>query len=565
MNARATGEQAHASRRSIILLFFGLILAMLLAGLSQTALSAAMPTMVGELGGVDQMLWVMTAYILASTIMMPIYGKMSDVIGRKAPLIAAIVLFMVGSVIGALAPHMGILIVGRVVQGIGGGGLIILSQTIIAAVVPARERGKYMGVMGAVFAVSSVAGPLLGGWLTEQVDWRWAFWMNVPLGLLALAAAIWLLHLPKGSNSKPKIDVLGVMTMAGATTSLILVASWGGNDYAWNSSVILCLIAVTVVLAALFVFVERRAAEPILPPTLFHDRNFNLTTAAALLVGVTMFGVNGYLPTYLQMTLGADATAAGILMVPMMGAMLVSSVGSGWLVSAYGRYKWMPIAGTALIAGALALLGTLTPETPLWLFCSYLGTMGIGLGVNMQILVLVVQNSFPDRVVGTATAGNNFFRQIGASLGSAVIGSLFAVRLVAIIGERLPAGASAQVGDIRSLTPHSVLSLPNRLHSIVAHGYNDALAPLFLGMVPLAGIAMVLLCFVKEVPLKTTIERDILPDAISEGQLIIEHDGGADEADVPHPPARRSRRVSDNPGSGRAAPSGCPTGSTTPI
>jgi hypothetical protein len=365
--------------------------------------------------------------------------------------------------------------------------------------------------------------------------------------------------------SRPKIDVLGVMTMAGATTSLILVASWGGNDYAWNSPVILCLIAATVILAALFVFVERRAAEPVIPPALFHDRNFNLTTAAALLVGAMMFGVNGYLPTYLQMTLGADATMAGILMVPMMGAMLVSSVGSGWLVSAYGRYKWMPIAGTALIAGALALLGMLTPETPLWLFCSYLGTMGIGLGINMQILVLIVQNSFPDRVVGTATAGNNFFRQIGASLGSAVIGSLFALRLVAIIGERLPTGASAQIGDISSLTPHRVLSLPNRLHSIVAHGYSDALAPLFLGMVPLAVIAMVLLCFVKEVPLKTTIERDILPDAISEGQLIIEHNGGAGEAAGPHPSARRWRRVSDDPGSGRAAPSGRPTGLTPTI
>jgi MFS family permease len=256
---------------------------------------------------------------------------------------------------------------------------------------------------------------------------------------------------------------------------------------------------------------------------------------------------------------------AGILMVPMMGAMLVSSVGSGWLVSAYGRYKWMPIAGTALIAGALALLRTLTPETPLWLFCTYLGTMGIGLGVNMQILVLVVQNSFADRLVGTATAANNFFRQIGASLGSAVIGSLFAVRLVAIIGERLPAGASAQVGDISSLTPQSVLALPSRLHSIVARGYNDALAPLFLGMVPLAVVAMLLLCFVREVPLKTTIERDILPDAVSEGQLIIEHDGGSDEADVPHPPARRSRRVGENPGSRHAAPSGCPTGSTPAI
>lgn len=532
MTATSPRPQSHETRRGIILLFIGLILAMLLAALSQTVLSAAMPTMVGELGGVDQMLWVMTAYILASTIMMPIYGKMSDLIGRKTPLIAAILLFMTGSVIGALAPDMGVLIAARVVQGLGGGGLIILSQAIIADVVPARERGKYMGIMGAVFAVSSVAGPLLGGWLTEQVDWRWTFWMNVPLGLIALIAAITLLHLPKGS-ARPKIDVLGMMTLAVATASLILMASWGGNDYAWNSPVILGLIAVTVVFAVLFVFAERRAAEPIIPPVLFRDRNFNLSTAGGLLVGVTMFGAIGYLPTHLQMTFGADATVAGLLMVPMMGAMLVTSLGTGWLVSKYGRYKWMPIAGAAAIALGLALLGTLTPETPLWIFCSYIAIMGMGLGANMQILVLIVQNSFPNRVVGTATAANNFFRQIGASLGSAVVGSLFTVRLIAIIGERLPEGAAEQVGDISSLTPHGVLDLPDDLHSIVVHGYNDALAPLFLWMAPLAIVALILFCFIREVPLKTTIERDVASGAISEGQLVIEHGDETDAAAGP--------------------------------
>ncbi len=516
-----TRRHSHETRRGIVLLFVGLILAMLLAALSQTVLSAAMPTMVGELGGVDQMLWVMTAYILASTIMMPIYGKMSDLIGRKAPLITAISLFIAGSVIGALAPDMGVLIVARVVQGLGAGGLMILSQAIIADVIPARERGKYMGIMGAVFAVSSVAGPLLGGYLTEHADWRWTFWMNVPLGLLALAAAITLLHLPKGSGSKPKIDVLGMMTLAGATAALILVASWGGNDFAWTSPVILGLIAATVVLAALFVIVERRAAEPIIPPALFRDRNFNIATAAGLLIGVAMFGVIGYIPTHLQMTFGADATVAGLLMVPMMGAMLLTSVGTGWLVSRYGRYKWMPLTGAALVALALVLLGTVTPETSLWVFCTYIAIMGMGLGANMQNLVLIVQNSFPNRIVGTATASNNFFRQVGASLGSAVIGSLFTVRLIDIITARLPDGAGDRVGDISSLTPDLVHGLPDHLHSIVVHGYNDALTPLFLWMAPLALIALVLLCFIEEIPLKTTVERDV-PAEVSEGQLIVE-------------------------------------------
>lgn len=530
MTSSTVTPRSEESRRGIVLLFVGLMLAMLLASLSQTVLSAAMPTMVGELGGVEQMLWVMTAYILASTIMMPIYGKMSDLIGRKAPMIFAIVTFMVGSVIGALAPDMGILIAGRIVQGIGGGGLIILSQAIIADVIPARERGKYMGVMGSVFAVSSVAGPLLGGWLTESVDWRWTFWINIPLGALALIAAITLLRLPKGAVSRPKVDVFGMMTLAVATACLVLVASWGGNDYAWNSPVIIGLIVATVVFAVLFVVAERRAAEPIIPPALFRDRNFNLTTVAGLLVGVAMFGAIGYLPTYLQMTFGADATLAGILMVPMMGMMLVSSMGSGWLVSKYGRYKWMPIAGAALMVVALVMLSFMTPETPLWRFCLDVGLLGLGLGVNMQILVLIVQNSFPNRMVGTATAANNFFRQIGASLGSAVIGSLFTVRLVGIIGERLPSDGTAMVvGDVASLTPHSVLGLPDDLRDVIVHGYNDALTPLLLGMAPLALVAMILLCFVKEIPLKTTVERDIPLDAVSEGQLIIEHDAD-DEA-----------------------------------
>lgn len=536
MSTTSRRPHSHETKRGIILLFVGLILAMLLAALSQTVLSAAMPTMVGELGGVDQMLWVMTAYILASTITMPIYGKMSDLIGRKSPLIAAILLFVLGSIVGALAPDMGILIIGRVVQGLGGGGLIILSQAIIADVVPARERGKYMGIIGAVFAVSSVAGPLLGGWLTEAVHWRWTFWINLPLGAIALLAAIFLLRLPKGTNSKPVLDIFGMMTMAGATAGLILVASWGGNDYAWDSPVIIGLIIATVVLSALFVVAERRAVEPIIPPALFRDRNFNLTTAAGLLVGVTMFGAIGYLPTHLQMTFGADATVAGILMVPMMGMMLVSSLGSGWLVSAFGRYKWMPIVGAALIAVALGLLATLTPETPLWLFCVYVGVMGIGLGVNMQILVLIVQNSFPNRVVGTATAANNFFRQIGASLGSAVIGSLFTVRLIQLLGDRLTTEQAHQVGDVASLTPHLILDLPTELHDIVVHGYNDALAPLFLWMVPLAVIAVILLAFVDEIPLKTTIDSQPMSGVIDLPDLGHVHgqENDPDSADPSH-------------------------------
>ncbi|TQL48571.1 EmrB/QacA subfamily drug resistance transporter [Homoserinimonas aerilata] len=521
-SAPAPTSQSGERKSSLLLVFIGLMLAMFLSSLSQTVLSAAMPTMVGELNGVDHMLWIMTAFMLSSTIMMPIYGKMGDLIGRKSLLIAAILVFMVGSVIGALAGDMTMMIAARVVQGIGGGGLMILSQAIIADVVPARERGRYMGIMGAVFAVSSVAGPLLGGWLTEGVGWRWTFWINIPVGLLALGAAVFLLHLPKHRSVRPKIDGWGMALLAFATTCLVLVGSWGGKDFAWDSITILGLIAATVISAVIFVLVERRVAEPIMPLHLFKDRNFNLTTGAGLLTGIAMFGAIGYLPTYLQMTFGADATQAGLLMIPMMGALLITSVATGSLVSRYGRYKWMPIVGAAIIAVGLALLSTITPDMPIWQFCLYLAVLGMGLGTSMQILVLIVQNSFPNSEVGTATASNNYFRQIGGSLGGAVVGSLFTTRLADELTRRFAGmGGASGSADINSLTPDGIKHLPDAIHQQIVEGYNEALAPLFLYMVPLAILAFVLLLFVKEKPLATTIERDIMPDSVAEGQLLI--------------------------------------------
>src|SRR6476661_6387026 len=378
-------------KQHIVLLFVGLMLSMLLASLNQTVLSTALPTIVGELHGVNDMLWVITAFILASTVTMPIYGKLGDLMGRKSLLMAAILLFMAGSVVGGVANDMGMLIVARVIQGLGGGGLMILSQAVIADVIPARERGKYMGMMGGVFAIASVAGPLLGGWFTEGPGWRWVFWINIPLGLLALAGAVFFLKLPRHSG-RPRLDLGGMVLVAIATTCLVL---FGG----------------AVVSAAAFVWVESRTAEPIIPLHLFKDLNFNLATIAGLLIGVAMFGAIGYLPTYLQMAFSVNATESGLLMIPMMGALLVASVVSGQLVSRTGRYKWMPIVGGVLVAVALVLLSTLTPGAPLWEICAYLAVMGLGLGLSMQIMVLIVQNSFPLREVGTATASNNFFRQ----------------------------------------------------------------------------------------------------------------------------------------------------------
>jgi EmrB/QacA subfamily drug resistance transporter len=496
-----------ASKRGIWLVFSGLMVAMLLASLDQTIFSTALPTIVGELDGVDHMLWVTTAYILASTIMMPVYGKVGDLIGRKSIFIAAISLFMAGSVIGGVADSMTVLIIGRAVQGLGGGGLMILSQAIIADIVPARERGRYMGIMGAVFALSSVAGPLLGGFFTEGIGWRWAFWMNLPLGVLAIAAAVFFLHLPHHDRARPKIDVAGIMLLGIASAALVLTSVWGGTTYAWGSTVILGLIALTVLAVVGFVAVEQRAAEPVMPLRMFRERNFNLTTAAGLIIGVAMFGALAYMPTYLQMVTGAGATEAGLLMIPMMGGLLVTSTLSGQAVSRTGRYKVFPMVGTLVTGLGLALLSTMDAGTPIVLTCTYLAVMGVGLGLAMQILILIVQNTFPAREVGTATAANNYFRQIGASLGSAVVGTIFASRLSDLLSGSTATGATGGgVGDANSLTPEAVHQLPAAVQDVIVNAYSDALTPVFLYLVPLLGVAAVLLAFVTEKPLATTID-----------------------------------------------------------
>jgi EmrB/QacA subfamily drug resistance transporter len=525
---------ASENRGSILPVFAGLMVAMLLASLDQMIFSTALPTIVGELHGVNHMLWVTTAYILASTITLPIYGKLGDLVGRKGLFIVAIALFIVGSVIGALAPDMTWLIGGRAVEGLGGGGLMILAQAIIADVVPARERGRYMGVMGGVFALSSVAGPLLGGWFTEGIGWRWAFWMNIPLGIAAIASAMFFLHLPKTTGARPRLDVAGMVLLAASSTGLVLFTTWGGTTYSWGSPLIIALIVATAVAVAALVAVERKAAEPIMSPHLFKDRNFKLTTIAGLITGIAMFGAMAYLPTYLQMVTGAGATKAGLLMIPMMIGLLVTSVASGQLVSKTGHYKLLPIVGTLLVALSLVLLSTMTPTLAVWVLCSYLAVMGIGLGMSMQILILIVQNSFPISQVGTATASNNYFRQIGASLGSAVVGSLFVTRLATLLAERMSRAGGAGAGSSNAFTPDVVRALPVAVRNIVVGAYSDALTPVFLYMVPLVLIAVVLLCFVQEKPLATTIEREILPETLEiDGMTSLRLEQPLEDQDVP--------------------------------
>lgn len=495
------------NKPNIALIFVALMVTMLLASLSQTVLSSALPTIVGELHGVEQMTWVITAYMLASTVMMPVYGKLGDVLGRKPLLIGAIVIFVTGSVLGGLADSMPVLIAGRIVQGLGGGGLMILSQAAIADVVPARDRGKYVGILGGVFAFSSVAGPLLGGWLTEGPGWRWTFWLNVPLGLFAVIAVVTLLHLPQRPKSKnpPKHDYAGMAVLAIATTCIVLTGTWGGSTYAWGSPQMLALIAGAIIASVLFLFIEHRASEPVMPLVLFKERNFNLSTLAALLTSIVMFGTIAYIPTYLQMAEGYDATTAGLLMIPMMASLMTTSIIVGHAVTRTGRTKVLPIVGAVVLAIGVALLSTTTIDTHIAMICVSLGVMGVGLGSSMQILTLVVQNSFPHRMVGTATAANNYFRQVGGSVGSAVVGAVFASRLAQFVADRVPSGSGGPDGA-SSLTPDLVKSLPDQIRIPIIESYNEALIPIFAFMIPIAIVAAVILLFVEEKPLATTID-----------------------------------------------------------
>jgi len=523
MRKTATEKPESAERpvNHLPLLFVTLMIVMLLASLSQMILSTALPTIVGELHGVQNMMWVITAYMLASTITMPVYGKLGDQHGRKPMLLVAIGFFLVGSVLGGFAQDMNWLIFARTIQGLGGGGLIILSQAAVADFVPARERGKFAGVMGGVFAVSSVAGPLLGGWFTEGPGWRWAFWLNIPLAVLAVLAIITLMPSVQNTAAKTaRVDRLGIAFMSLATTSIILIAIWGGHQYAWASPQIIGLAIGAAITSVLFVLTENRAQHPVIPLSLFKNRNFVLTTTAGLATAVAMFGAIGYLPTYFQMAEGVSAAEAGLLMIPMMGSMLVTSVIVGALVSKSGRYKLMPIIGSGIVALGLWLLSTITVETTLATICVYMAVLGLGLGASMQILTLIVQNEFPHRMVGTATAANNYFRQVGSSLGSAVVGSMFVARLTSLLVERLPSGALKSHGS-QSLTPALVSSLPVSIKRIIISSYNEALVPIFIYMVPLGLLAAVLLLFVKETPLATEIEHEISTESLAEGQVLI--------------------------------------------
>lgn len=490
--------------RTVWLIFGALMAGMFMSSLDQSIVGTAMPTIVGELNGVEHQGWVVTAYILAIAIVMPLYGKFGDLWGRRWPFLVAIGLFTVASAGAGFASTFGELVFWRGVQGLGGGGLMILSQAIIADIVPAKDRGKYMGPMGALFGISAVIGPLLGGLFTQHADWRWCFWLNIPIGLAAFGIAWFTLKLPSHRSGK-KIDVAGIFFMVTATSGLVLATSWsswtGNRGYDWSNPALLALVIGTLVAIAAFIWVELRASEPLLPLRLFKNPTFTIATAIGLILGMGMFAALAFLPTFLQMSTGAGVTESGFLLLPMMLGVMITAIGSGIAITKTGRYKIFPVVGLGITTLGVAWLTQITGDMSMWLFGAMIFVLGAGMGLVMQTIVLAVQNSVDPHEIGTATSTNNFFREIGAAVGTALFSTMFTTKLadnLAGVFAGVPAGSGA---DASSLTPAAVQALPEPLKTGVIDAFTNALAPSFWYLVPVVAVGFVLALFLREVKL----------------------------------------------------------------
>ena len=493
------------TRRRVNLIFSALLAGMLMAALDQTIVSTAMPTIVGDLGGVSHMAWMTTAYLLATTLVMPIYGKFGDLWGRRNLFLIAIGLFTAASIGAALAPDFGWLVVWRGVQGLGGGGLMILSQAIIADIVPARERAKYMGPIGALFGLSAIVGPLVGGFFTDHpsLGWEWAFWINVPVGVAVLAIGWFALSLPRKRNSQP-LDFAGILALSATTTSLVLFTDFGGQE-GWGSWQALALLAALVVSAAAFVAVELRATEPIIPLSLFRNRTFVVATALGMAVALGMFSAIAFMPTFLQMSSGLSAANSGLLMLPMTAGIILTIQSSATFIARTGRYKIFTVIGVAVIMTAMIWMTTLSGATSLWTIGGMFFLLGAGLGLIMQNVVLAAQNAVPATQIGTATSTNNYFREVGATLGVAVFGTLFTSRLADNLTGALSANAEQAVGagitSPETLVPAAVKAAGEPLKSAIVDAYANSLAPVFWYLVPILAVAFLLALILKEVPL----------------------------------------------------------------
>ncbi|MDA8116229.1 MAG: MDR family MFS transporter [Actinomycetota bacterium] len=505
-SAEKIGGAGGLTHRQIMVALSGLMLGMLLSALDQTIVSTALPTIVGDLGGLNHLSWVVTAYLLTSTAVTPLYGKISDLYGRKRLFQFAIVVFLIGSALAGLSQNMGELIAFRALQGVGGGGIFAMVLSIIGDIVPPRQRGKYQGYMGAVFASASVFGPLAGGFLTDQISWRWIFYVNLPIGIFALIVTSIVLKLPV-NKLRHKIDFLGSALVSAAVTTLLLVTVWGGQTYAWGSTTIVALIAASLALAAAFIWREAKAAEPILPLGLFRNRVFSVSSAMGFISGFALFGAVIYLPEYMQMVRGVSPTGSGLMLIPLTLGIVIGSVGSGQMISRMGKYRIFPIVGSAMLIGGFYLLSLFKAHTPYYVEAVYMLITGVGLGLSIQVIVLATQNSVSMKEMGTATSAVTFFRTMGGAIGTSFFGNILINRLTHNLTVLLPgAGASARgaADAAMSGTPAAMSHLPAPVHSAVIDSFVRSLHVVFLWAIPFAVISLVLALVLPERPLRST-------------------------------------------------------------
>jgi EmrB/QacA subfamily drug resistance transporter len=518
-------SNGYLSHKQILVVMGGLMTGMFLAALDQSIVGTALPRITSELGGLDKLSWVVTAYMLTATASTPLWGKISDLYGRKLLFQIAIITFVAGSLLAGFSQDIEQLIGFRAIQGLGGGGLMSLALAVIGDIIPPRERGRYQGYFAAVFGTSSVLGPVLGGFFADGPGWQWIFFINVPIGLVALvitSAALKMQHVRREHS----IDYLGAALVVGSVSSFLLYTAWAGPDLGWGSGTGIGLLVAGVVLAVAFVLVELRATEPIIPMRLFRNSIFSIANLFGFLIGIAMFGSMIFIPVYLQVVDGMSPTRSGLAMLPMVVGIFSTSIAAGQMMSRNGRYKIYPILGASVVILALVMLSQLTATSPYWYAGLSMYVLGAGLGFTMQILITVVQNSVERSDIGVATSSVTFFRQMGGSFGTALFGAILSSRLAVHIAEAManaPSGSGgAKVGDVAN-NVQAIKALPEPIHSLITGAFSASLHDVFLSAVPLVAIALLVSFFLKEKPLATRDGGQGEPDDATGHEVVAAH------------------------------------------